>query len=122
VGKDLIHLMHALFWPAAGTFRQGAWRPSADIYRTSGGWLVKLDLAGVRPEDVTVRAEGTHLLVRGARRDCLTEEGCNHYRLEITYSQFERRVKLPCDLRSATLATAFRDGMLLVHVETETES
>jgi HSP20 family protein len=114
--------MHALFWPAAGTFRHRAWRPSADVYRTPRGWLVKLDLAGVRPEDVTVRAEGTHLLVRGARRDCLTEEGCNYYRLEIAYSKFERRVVLPCGLQSAAITTTFRDGMLLVHVETETES
>ena len=25
------------------------WQPSTDIYRTQQGWLVKLDLAGVRP-------------------------------------------------------------------------
>ena len=38
--------------------RQTPWQPSADVYRTRDGWLVKFDLAGVKTEDVTVSMRG----------------------------------------------------------------
>jgi HSP20 family protein len=96
-----------------------AWRPSADVYQTRKGWLVKFDLAGVRPGDFALEVQGSRLTVHGTRRDCTLEEGCSHYRLEIAYSRFERSLDLPCNLQRAAIATDYRDGMLLVHVHTE---
>jgi len=117
MSRDVIRLMQALFLPGHGC--GGAWSPAADLYRTADGWLVKFDLAGVRPEDVRVRAEGRRLSVSGSRRDgCLTE-GCRHYHLEIAYSHFERCLELPCDLARCDIATDFRDGMLHVRVRLE---
>jgi HSP20 family protein len=119
MASDLIRLMQSLFLPAAETARDAAWQPSADVYRTRYGWLVKLDLAGVRPEDVQVGVSGRFLLVRGARRDWCLEEGCSHYQMEISYSHFERRVCLPCDLQQAQVTAEHRYGMLLVRIQLE---
>ena len=43
-----------------------AWQPQADIYRVRDGWVVKLELAGVRPQDVSVTVRGSqlHITVR----------------------------------------------------------
>jgi HSP20 family protein len=112
--SDLIRMMHALFVPAAAA--ESAWRPSADVYRTPAGWLLKFDLAGVRPEDVTVTARDRTLTVCGTRRDWCVEEGCTHYKMEISYSVFERAVELPCDLSRARVSAEHRHGMLLVRV------
>src|SRR5262245_40337385 len=114
---DMIRLMHALFLPAAGAVGEAAWRPPADVYRTRGGWLIKFDLAGVRPEDVVVTTQGPRLTVRGTRRDWCLEEGCSHYQMEIAYSHFERTLELPADLERARVTAEHRDGMLLVRVE-----
>jgi HSP20 family protein len=109
--RDLIRLMHALLHPGPLP-----WAPAADVYRTPHGWLVKFDLAGVRPEDVDLEANGCRLTLRGVRRDCTSEQGCQHYRMEISYSRFERSLDLPCRLDGATFQTRYRDGMLLVEV------
>lgn len=122
MADDLIRLMHALFLPAAGTLREAYWRPSADVYRRDDGWLVKFDLAGVRLEDLTVSVRGRVLIVRGCRRDQYVEKGLAHHSMEIAYSQFERRLELPCDLESARIASEYRDGMLLIRIQTETQS
>lgn len=45
-------LMHVLLTPASRAFQKTFWQPPADIYRLARGWLVKFELAGVRPEDV----------------------------------------------------------------------
>jgi HSP20 family protein len=121
MSEDLIRLVHSLFWPLAETQRVARWEPSADVYRTRKGWLVKFDLAGVRPGDFSLTVQGSCLRVQGTRRDCSLEEGCSHYRMEIAYSRFERLVDLPCNLQLATIATDYRDGMLLVHIYTEIE-
>jgi HSP20 family protein len=116
---DLIRLMHSLFLPAAGELQRAAWQPSADVYQTRDGWLVKFDLAGVRPDDLTLTIEGRRLTVRGTRRDWSTEQDCCCYRMEISYSRFERTVELPGDLELARIATDYQYGMLLVRIQTE---
>lgn len=121
MATDLIRLMNALFLPSAEMGPKGAWQPPTDVYRTREGWLVKFDLAGVRPEDVELSIVGSRLTVRGSRRDWCLEEGCRHYLMEITYSKFERTIVLPTDLGTARISTEYRYGLLLVHVRTEGE-
>ncbi|HEY8503607.1 MAG TPA: Hsp20/alpha crystallin family protein [Gemmataceae bacterium] len=106
----------SLFLPASESSREEVWGPPADVYLTPGGWLVKLDLAGVRPEDVEVGLDGSTLVVRGERRDRCREEGCRCYRMEIAYSRFERRIELPADLTGASPTAEYREGMLLVRI------
>jgi HSP20 family protein len=111
-----------LFLPAAAAAKQSAWQPPVDVYRAPGGWLVKFDLAGVRPQDVEWSVGGKVLTVRGARRDCLIEEGYSHYRMEIAYSRFERQVEIPGDLSTARVSTEHRDGMLIIRIHWEGQS
>jgi HSP20 family protein len=95
------------------------WQPLIDVYRTSNGWLIKYELAGVRPEDVSLTVEGRCLTLHGSRRDCSIKEGCCHYRMEISYSHFERTVELPDNLERVRLTSEFWHGMLLVRLEKE---
>src|SRR5215212_5119295 len=118
MSRDLIHLMHRLFLPAARRVEAAQWQPLVDVYRTPDGWLVKYDLAGVRPEDISLTLDGRTLTVRGTRRDGCVQESCSHYLMEIAYSHFERSLQLPEDVTPLRLATEFRDGMLLVRLQT----
>jgi HSP20 family molecular chaperone IbpA len=106
---------HIFFGAPART--EGAWIPPADIYRMrDGGWIVKFDMAGVRPGDLDVRVSGCRVTVRGVRRDWLIEEGVTHYSMEISYNEFERAVEVPCDLTTAHWDFEFRHGVLLVRL------
>src|SRR5262249_7421646 len=119
MAQDLIRLMHALFLPAAERFQDCCWQPPADVYRGTSRWVIKFDLAGVRPEDISVSVHGRRLTVRGCRRDSFVSEGCQPFLLEIAYSQFERSIELPCNLEPAHIATEYRDGMLFVTIQME---
>jgi HSP20 family protein len=120
MSRNLIRLMQSVF-PVGESICNTAWRPAVDVYRTPRGWLLKFDLAGVRPEEVSLKVEGCRVTIRGVRRDWLTEEGCSYYRMEITYNHFERSVELPCHVEPASVVTDYRHGMLLVHLITEAE-
>ena len=92
------------------------WNPAADVYRMREGWLVKVDLAGVRAEDIQITLDGRLLRVSGLRRDSFCGEGISHYQLEITYSRFEKIIQFPCDIEQADIERDYRDGLLLLHL------
>jgi HSP20 family protein len=118
MARDHIHGIRRLF--LSGEMRHAApWQPLVDVYRTRDGWLIKADVAGVRPEDIDLSVHGTRLTIRGLRRDCTLEEGCCHYRLEISYSRFERAIDLPDNLERAAVTSEYREGMLLVRIRNE---
>lgn len=94
----------------------GPWYPAADVVQTRDGWLVKFELAGVRPSDLTLRIEKRSLTLTGTRRDWSAAEAGSYYSMEISYSRFERRIDFPCELAGATLRMDYRDGMLLAHL------
>jgi HSP20 family protein len=83
------------------------------------GWLVKLELAGVDPNDVRLAARGDRLLVEGSRRDARVQECLGCYHLEIDYSRFERMLELPGLSEAAEIGVSYRDGMLLIRIQTE---
>ena len=105
-------------WEAllSSTAASSDWEPSADVYRCTRKWLVKLDLAGVRPTDVEVSARGRTLTVRGVRRDLSVLEGGQSYSMEISYNRFERSIELPIDLDRSHIRTEYRDGMFLLEI------
>ena len=97
------------------------WCPAADVYRTSDGWIVKVDLAGVKPADVEVTIDGPVLRISGSRRDGTCGEGVSHYQLEITYSRFEKMIQFPRSIEHASLERDYRDGLLILRLHQEKE-
>jgi HSP20 family protein len=106
-------------WPTFLAEPPLPWQPSADVYRTKDGWLVKFDLAGVQIGDVAVTLRGGRLIVSGVRRDSILEEGSSYYSMEISYNRFERSLMLPANLENARVTIVAREGLLLVRMTTE---
>jgi HSP20 family protein len=101
-------------WFLLPTYQESRWRPAVDIYRRENAWLVKCDLAGVRPQEVQLTVGDRCLTIAGVRRDWSIADGCRAYSLEIVYSSFERTIELPFDGAGAEISTDYCDGMLLV--------
>jgi HSP20 family protein len=104
------------FLPAVEARALLVWQPQVDVYRAPEGWVVKMDLAGVRPQDVSIAVRGSQLRVSGIRHDRIVEEGWSHYAMEIAYDRFERTIELPCNLEHARITVEGRDGMLLLRI------
>jgi HSP20 family protein len=118
MARDIVRLIHSLLPAAATLAEHAAWQPPADIYRTRDGWLVKVDLAGVKPEDVKLSAGGSQLRIRGLRSDWCVADECRCYHMEIAYSTFDRVLTMPCDLDQAQISAEHKEGMLLVRIQT----
>jgi HSP20 family protein len=114
--KDLERLRSTILLLEPASVAEAGWQPAADIYRLPSGWLVKFDLAGIRPDEVELTVRGCRLTVRGVRRDWTITE-CRHaYSMEIAYNRFQRTIELPCEAERTRVSTEYRDGMLLVRL------
>ena len=89
------------------------WNPSADVYKTRDGWIVKVDLAGVCADDLEIGVTGNLLRIGGCRRDTLYREDYRYHQMEITYSHFEKTIQIPGKIESASIED-YRDGFLIV--------
>jgi HSP20 family protein len=92
------------------------WNPAADVYHAGNGWIVKLDLAGVRADELEIILDDSNLIVRGCRRDTIFREGYTYQQMEITYSRFEKRVEFPCSIDEASLTHDYHDGFLIINM------
>ena len=97
------------------------WSPAADVYQTSAGWLVKVDLAGVSPEEVEISVAGRLLVIEGCRRDAVVAGTLSYHQLEITYSRFEKTLRFPCVIDGARIKRDYRDGFLLIFLHSNEE-
>ena len=113
---DKFNFPHMFFLPDT-RHTDDSWQPRADVYRVHDGWLVKLELAGVRPDEIRLVTEGDTLLVQGTRRDEHCHQGMGCHCMEISYSRFQRVLELPGLSDAAGIVTSYIDGMLLVRIK-----
>ena len=95
------------------------WCPNADVYHTSDGWIVKVDLAGVTADDLEIKFQDRTLSISGCRHDTFFGQGVSYHQLEITYSRFEKTLLFPCSIEGASLLRDYRDGLLILHLRGE---
>ena len=95
------------------------WSPDADVYRSSAGWIVKVDLAGVCMDELEVEISDSILSIRGCRKDTHIREGFTYQQMEITYSRFEKSIQFPAPLEGASIRQDYSDGFLIIHVRRE---
>jgi HSP20 family protein len=92
------------------------WNPSADVYRSTEGWVVKVDLAGVCSDDLEIEIRDSVLNIRGCRRDTHYREGFVYHQMEITYSRFEKVIQFPSAIEGASIAHDYSDGFLIITI------
>jgi HSP20 family protein len=103
-----------LYGDLSERMRGDRWRPDVDVFETEHGVLVRVEIAGVRREDLHVGVDGQVLRISGVRR---APEGPNAVRLhqmEIATGPFERRVQIPVAFDRERVSAHLSDGFLTV--------
>ncbi len=87
-------------------------RPAADFYETDQGLVLRLELAGVKPDSLSLSLAGQELVVRG-RRQPPPPAGLRRFiHLEIGFGDFERCFVLPIAVDPQDVQARFLDGIL----------
>lgn len=91
-------------------------RPAADFFETIQGLVLRLELAGVAAEDVSLSLAGQELIVRG-RRNSPPPQGLQRFiYLEMACGIFERRFTLPIPVDPEEVEARYVDGILEIYL------
>ena len=98
-----------------------AWEPRVDVFEEEHRILVKVEIAGVKGEDIQLLyvPERHTLLLRGIRDEPDFADGTRIaiHQLEIFYGPFQREVNLPdVAIDASNIRAQYRNGFLVVLV------
>ena len=94
----------------------GHWVPSTDVYVTDAGLVIKIELAGMKSDNLEINVEGNRLRISGNRPDCCRATKCSFLLMEINYGPFERYIELPAGYDLSQARAAYLNGFLRIDV------
>ena len=105
-------------WPSFGQLAtaESAWSPKIDVFERDNRVVTRVDLPGMKKEDVSVEVTDGHLALSGERKHEKEEKKDNVYRSEREYGSFYRVVPLPEGVKLEDVKATFADGVLEVSV------
>ena len=95
---------------------QSHWIPNTDVYVTDGGLVVKVELSGMRREDLELTVDGNRLLITGQRPDGCRIPGVKFLVMEIDYGTFECVIDVPTGFELSQAKASYQNGFLRVDV------
>ena len=104
-------------WPLSrGAAAAASWAPRIDVFERENRLITKVDLPGLKKEDVKVEVADGYLAISGERKSETEETKNNVYRSERAYGSFYRAVPLPESATLEDVKATFTDGVLEVSV------
>ena len=92
----------------------GVWEPCTDVYECDNSYIVRMDLAGIDPESLSIIFERGVLTVRGVRPDTCPHRKTGVRQLEICYGQFQRRLMISESINPEAICAQYERGFLAV--------
>jgi HSP20 family protein len=89
-----------------------------DVAETDQAFEVKMDLPGVKAEDVDIQIDNNTLTVKGQRSEETEEqdEEKQYHRIERYAGSFSRSVVLPSSINEDETSAEFKDGVLHIFI------
>lgn len=99
-----------------GKSAESHWVPNTDVYVTEDSLVIKVELAGMRKEDLELTVEGNRLTITGHRPDGCRAPKCKFLVMEITYGSFQSVIELPPGYDLCQAKAAYQNGFLRIDV------
>ncbi len=96
--------------------------PPVDIYEDEDKLVLKLEIPGIRQEDLDVRMENTTLSVRGERSFESEGKEENFHRVERRYGSFYRAFTVPNTVDPQSIKAEYDAGVLRLELQKRAES
>jgi HSP20 family protein len=98
-------------------FERADWTPAADIYETDSGYLIALDLPGIKRDALEIDIEDNRLIVKGTR---MVDEA-RARRSERPRGKFLRSFTVPGSIDQGKIGAEYKDGVLKIRLPKRTE-
>jgi len=113
---DIQRQLERTFGMAGDGRTQRGWMPTVDIEQTDREIVLKLDLPGLRREDVSIEVRDHTLIITGERREEKEEKHEGYITRERIFGRFTRSFMLPEGVDPDQVHASFENGVLRVRV------
>jgi HSP20 family protein len=109
---ELRHRFDQMFREAGGQ----PWTPSIDVLHKDGSVVLRVDLPGIKPEEVSITVEDDVLTVSGQHEETTEEKEGDYMRRERRVGSFSRSMSLPAGVKAEDIDATTEHGVLEVMI------
>ena len=107
--------------PSEGSATAG-FVPAVDVYEDAQKVVLKLEVPGVKAEDLDIKLENQRLTIKGERKFEEQEKAENYHRIERRFGSFVRSFTLPQTVDTEAVSAAYDAGVLTVTLAKKAEA
>jgi HSP20 family protein len=104
-----------------GHWMTGEFKAACDLSETADTYQIRMDVPGIKPENITVQVTGDTVQISGERKEEKEETGKTFHRMDKTFHRMERSsgrfsevLRLPGGVKEDKIEAEFHDGVLTV--------
>lgn len=102
--------------------KEATWAPSMDITEDKENIMVKVDLPGVKQQDIDIEVTGKTLTIKGERKHEEEKKEKNYHRVERFYGSYARTVTLPEYVDMEKIKAEYKNGVLELSIPKKEEA
>jgi len=103
-------------WARRGRYFEMGFTPPVDLYEEEGRLRCKVELPGLKREDIEISATENSLTIRGnKKREREVDEEDDHF-MERWFGEFERTIEFPTHVDPTKVEATLSDGILEVTI------
>lgn len=100
----------------------GSFVPAVDVYEDEKQLTLKLEVPGIRQEDLDIRLENQTLTIKGERKFENQEKAENFHRIERRFGTFVRSFTLPQAVDTEAVSAGYDAGVLTISIGKKAEA
>jgi len=91
---------------------QAVWAPSIDVEETNDAMIIRVELPGMKREDIKVTVAEDTVTISGERKYENDRKDRTFHRVERAYGSFQRAIALPVSVQGDKAEANYRAGVL----------
>lgn len=97
--------------------RELGFGPSMDIYARGTDLVLRLEVPGIKTEDIDISLTDHMLVISGERKEEKEVKEEDYYRRERSHGHFERSLPVPEKVSEGDIEASYEDGVLEISVK-----
>jgi HSP20 family protein len=114
--RDEMNRLFDFSWPSRDTGLFSGWSPTLDVLDDKDNLVVKVELPGLKKEEINLSLHDGVLTISGERKREVEKKEGETFRSERYFGKFQRSVTLPAAVDSGKVNASYKDGILTVEL------
>lgn len=114
--REMDRMCERFFRDPWSSLSGSAWTPAVDIAENDQEVTVRVELPGMKPDDVDISISGDLLTIAGEKKAFEEKRGKDFHHSESFFGKFQRRVPLPTSVDSERVTAEHNHGVITIHL------